>query len=526
MSIFKYSIFILLISTFALGMDFSNNEIKFDSEEVEKSLTEQPEARRLLDEGKKIYKKKNKYRTAANYFFNVASDSNFKASHEEAYFNLGKTTRKLGFYYLSLHYFTQSVKNGESSPFFNSSLKYFTNLSKHIQNNVLLESISKYDPKIVPQKYKNSLYYIAGKYSYQKGKFARAVQYLKLLPKSSENYLKSRYLLSVLYARLGKGNSSIDLMKEVIDYEGKVASENEYLKLKEMATIAVARIYYQMKDYDRAILYFNKVPRFSMYWLDAVFESSWAYLMKGDYAKSLGNLVTLRSPSFYKEFYPEKYFIEAIIYYNNCDYKETNKIVKNFLKEYRPLRKLLTKLIKLHPEPFEFYKVINKSLKNNKDSRMQWILSIALSDKAIKNRFKEIEALDREIKKIKSSKKNFLRTKMAKEFLKILNDEKKSIQKSVGVIALRRFKRVVNKIRKLLTEVRIIKQAILEIKEAKITKELISLKINKDEYFELDKEKIIMSTSEDFVYWPFEGEYWKDELGYYLYPVVSQCNKK
>jgi len=526
MNVIKYSFFILLISSFAFGMDFSNNEMSFDSEEVEKSLTEQPEARQLLDKRKKIYKKKKKYRTAANYFFKVSDDARFKASHEEAYFNLGKTTRKLGFYYLSLYYFSQSVKNGDSSPFFNSSLKYFTNLSKHIQNNVLLENISKYDPKIVPQKYKNSLYYIAGKYSYKKGKFARAVQYLKLLPKTSENYLKSRYLLAVLYARLGKGNAGIDLMKQIIEYKGKVVSEDDYTKLKEMSIIAVARIYYQMKDYNRAILYFDQVPRFSMYWLDAVFESSWAYLMKGDYAKSLGNLVTLRSPSFYKEFYPEKYFIEAIIYYNNCDYKKTNKIVKNFLKEYRPLRKSLTKLIKSHPEPFEFYQVIRKSLKDNKDPRMQWILSIALSDKSIQNKFNEINAIRAEIKKIKSSKKRFLRTKMAKNFLDVLNKEKKAIEKSIGVVALRRFKRVVNKIRKLLTDVRIIKQAILEIKEAKITKELISLKINKDEYFELDKEKIIMSTPEDYVYWPFEGEYWKDELGYYLYPVVSQCNKK
>jgi len=526
MKIIKYSFFILFISISVLAMDFSNNEMSFDSEEVEKSLTEQPEARAALDKGKLIYKKSKKYRTAANIFFKVVNNPDFKASYEEGYFNLGKATRKLGYNYLSLHYFSESVKNGDASPFFNPSLKYFTNLSKSIKNDTLLENISKYDPKIVPQKYKNSLYYIAGKYSYKKGKFARAVQYLKLLPKSSDSYLKSRYLLAILYARLGKGNAAIDLMKEIIDYDGKVNSENEYLKLKEMSIIAIARIYYQMKDYDRSILYFNKVPRFSMYWLDALFESSWAYLMKGDYAKSLGNLVTLRSPSFYKEFYPEKYFIEAIIYYNNCDYKETNKIVKRFLKDYRPLRKTLTKLIKANPDPFEFYKVIKKALKDNKDPRMQWILKIALSDKAILSRFNEINQIRAEIKKIKSSKKKFLRTKMARTFLEILNNQKKDIETDIGKIALQRFKRVVNKIRKLLTDVRIIKQAILEIKEAKITKELISLKINKDEYFELDKEKIIMSTPEDYVYWPFEGEYWKDELGYYLYPIVSQCNKK
>ena len=50
-------------ATFNKVLSDANNslayQIKFDSEEVEKSLTEQPEARKLLDEGKKIYKKKD-----------------------------------------------------------------------------------------------------------------------------------------------------------------------------------------------------------------------------------------------------------------------------------------------------------------------------------------------------------------------------------------------------------------------------------------------------------------------------------
>ena len=96
-----YILLIFSVSFSVFGMDFSNNEMSFDSEEVEKSLTEQPEARELLDRGRELYKKK-KYKSAANKFFKVISNEDFKASYDEANFNLGKCARKLVLPHLSL----------------------------------------------------------------------------------------------------------------------------------------------------------------------------------------------------------------------------------------------------------------------------------------------------------------------------------------------------------------------------------------------------------------------------------------
>ena len=31
---------------------------------------------------------------------------------------------------------------------------------------------------------------------------------------------------------------------------------------------------------------------------------------------------------------------------------------------------------------------------------------------------------------------------------------------------------------------------------------------------------------EHLEYWPFEGEYWRDELGGYVYNITSKCNKQ
>ena len=31
------------------------------------------------------------------------------------------------------------------------------------------------------------------------------------------------------------------------------------------------------------------------------------------------------------------------------------------------------------------------------------------------------------------------------------------------------------------------------------------------------------ATSVDFIYWPFNGEFWEDELGYYNYTEQGSC---
>ena len=39
----------------------------------------------------------------------------------------------------------------------------------------------------------------------------------------------------------------------------------------------------------------------------------------------------------------------------------------------------------------------------------------------------------------------------------------------------------------------------------------------------LDEAKIDFATSVDKVYWPFNGEFWSDELGYYHYTEQGSC---
>ena len=35
----------------------------------------------------------------------------------------------------------------------------------------------------------------------------------------------------------------------------------------------------------------------------------------------------------------------------------------------------------------------------------------------------------------------------------------------------------------------------------------------------------LYATDDEHIFWPFNGEYWRDELGYYLYTIKSECGR-
>ena len=86
-----------------------------------------------------------------------------------------------------------------------------------------------------------------------------------------------------------------------------------------------------------AVKFWNKVDVASEYWLDGLFEESWAYFMAGDYSHALGNIHTLEAPYFPKSYYPEAGVLKAVIYFSNCQYDDATTIVATFQTKYQPI---------------------------------------------------------------------------------------------------------------------------------------------------------------------------------------------
>ena len=48
-------------------------------------------------------------------------------------------------------------------------------------------------------------------------------------------------------------------------------------------------------------------------------------------------------------------------------------------------------------------------------------------------------------------------------------------------------------------------------------------KAENTELIDTSVDDLDFATSVDFIYWPFNGEFWEDELGYYHYAEQGSC---
>jgi hypothetical protein len=92
-------------------------------------------------------------------------------------------------------------------------------------------------------------------------------------------------------------------------------------RMRDLAWLELARVsttrrgeHYRLA----AVEAWNHVDVDSEYWLDALFEESWAFFLADDYPRALGNIHTLNSPYFNNAYYPEALVLKAVIFFSNC----------------------------------------------------------------------------------------------------------------------------------------------------------------------------------------------------------------
>jgi len=163
-------------------------------------------------------------------------------------------------------------------------------------------------------------------------------------------------------------------------------------RMRDLAYLSMARTYYSSSitldaetnaptvnstKLSAAVKYWNNVDKTSEYWLDALFEESWAYFMAGDYPRSLGNIHTLSAPYFPNSFYPESEVLRAIIYFTNCNYDAATTVVARFNLRYTPIKDELEKILKKYKgenREDAFFKFLLEVREGKGDIPVRWLL--------------------------------------------------------------------------------------------------------------------------------------------------------
>ncbi len=506
--------------------------------------------RQKLDQAANEFRNEN-YEGAALQAYDLMSDPKYAGLAVESQYLLAKSLYRLGLYHSALAQFSQVLSRGPQTKFFKSSLEWLFFISrKTVNEGVVLDELAKYSNFEFPERFRNEFRYLLARYYFvrghaldeadQKGEANKSFDEVKrlvlMIPKGDPFWPRAKYLEGLAYFREDKAQTALDSMKEVVRATrtppGPITAEVRQLKqLRELALMQLARTHYGANQPGYANFYFRQIERGGPQWLEALFESSWASYRLGKYEQALGNLITLASPFFKDEYFPEALVLKAVVYYENCRYTESLTMIEDFERIYGPVQDELQTLVDKNMDATEYYNVLADVEKKNKESGgklrgtdqiLERILNLALTDKDLKKTSDSITELEAEIDGFSQKGDSFKFSNLVKTLIEQLKGQRELLIKKAGVLAKG----------KLETELAALKDLhgkVIRIRVETTDKEKQALEASLGAGAKLDtlkKIRIKWGVKDTELMWPYYGEYWRDELGTYEYTLTKGCTER
>ncbi|HEY3356318.1 MAG TPA: hypothetical protein VGQ83_23905 [Polyangia bacterium] len=531
-----------------------NPSMEFAPEEVTKS-TGPPS--KVFERALKLYEGEDYYNASIELHKVIEGESgDSEQNKQRAEFWMGKTLYNLGYYSAALVYFGRITDKGASHQYYNATLKWLASLSRKLPETAgILEKIGKYQRTELDQpaleSVKWELYYLLGRWFYTQGQFQQAVELFEAVPDDSEFFARGQFFAGVTYVRAGGGQAAGEEKRKA--WDAAVKSFGAILKkhdqrpdagtreFVELAALAMGRVFYSVadfiqgrepqkaaKEFSKAVKYYDRVPQSSPDWLPALFESSWAQFRLGaiGHSKALGNIHTLNAPFFENEFFPESLVLKSVIYFYNCLYERAEDTIKEFKDLYEPLKRDLDELLAKHTDQAEFFEYMIKIREGKAGlaDRLERLARGQLQDRTLRKHIAYVEELDRELKQVEKAEPAWKSTAVAGKILEDLTLRRSLAQNEAGKLARERIERISKEIGALIRQAEKISIQIDYGRKGELEE---AVKREQDEA-KKNTVRVIQDTQVDdeHLFYPFTGEYWKDELGYYRFRILNRCGTR
>ena len=469
------------------------------------------------------------------------------ANIQKAQFFLGKCYYHLGFFQAALGVFEEIALMSTGHIYFHSTLQWLAQLSRELPEPAgIIGLVGRYGDSLqVLNEFKkpetkdlyNELLYLMGRYWYQMGEFSQARNFFMNIDPGSPLKVSGEFFTGITFVRQRKARPASKAFLKIVDrYDGKLFLDAEEKRFLNLAWLSLARIYYSTKHWDSAIAAWNKIPQSSEYYLDAQFEESWAYFQIDNYSRALGNIHTLNSPYFEESFFPESVILKAVIFFDECLYDDAKLVVNEFRQDFEPIQSKLSDALKQfndNPQFFAFLRDLRAAVDNGelKDISKNTILGLprevvfiikgALGDRTLIRNLKYVAQLDKESEKLQKMPAQFVSSAAGERILQDIETAKSVAIDNTGNLARLRYKRLLKELQDFLNQTTRVEIEILKALRGELEVEIATGEESK----RLDAEQAKISSDGEHVIWPFRGEYWRDELGYYRQPVTRHCGR-
>lgn len=375
---------------------------------------------------------------------------------------------------------------------------------------------------LLPEKYLSkidspTLKYLLAKKLLKRRKYKEALQTLNgTIPSSHPVKAFSLHLEGMAFTMQRSFSAAIAAFERCVDQSIDSNDEvrSRQLQINQDYCLAgIARVKYEQKKLDDAELSFIDVDKRSYIWPELLIEEAWNSYYKGDYNRTLGKLVTYKAPVLNYIVNPEINVLKALSFYKLCLYDDMSKIIDDHYSEFDKSKQIIDQMIAKKHSLEWYFKFINTYVDGKKyyDGLTNKILRNVSKDPAFIQLYQSYKTGLREISNIKKVRNRRLRKILAIN----LKDSLLLQQKLIGSYTKRTFKLISAQLEKSFVGLSYLRLEALNARKARLYSgiedtgnrgDIKYLKRNSKQYF-----------------WSFNGEFWADEMGDYVFALRSEC---
>lgn len=439
----------------------------------------------------------------------------------DATFGLAKSLVQEGIYSGATTPILEVLMEGAERRHFDEAFMMLTELTRQINYQPpLLEELTQFYIGNKSQSFQNAFNYYIGKFFFDYSRMELALEYLDKLPASARQYPEARYLAGV--ARLDSEVN--DIPGALRNFESAIiAAEQageESEDILQLGYLALARTFYEVDFYDVALFYYEQIPSESARHADARFESAWSYFMKADYDRALGAFHSLHSPYYAQRYYPELYILEATVYLNLCNFDRSKRSLDEFQRHYLNQRPLLRTYLDSTFEPRAYWEMINQVYQKTDEPELPRLFTNAVLENI------SFYNIHRVIRSLEAERASLLANinalgEFGQEVLERVESQLEMNIEEGGIVVQQALSAVDQELAE--WESKAI-QIEIDIENEEI--EQLQQQLRNPDYVApqaVTAGTTLMVVADDWQPWPFEGEYWLDEVASYRSRLRTEC---
>jgi TolA-binding protein len=539
----------LSVLTLASAARVHAQDMSFDMKETGQSAAPPAEGppSEALANALRLYQEERHQEAAVQLQRVVEGETKDAAGNQQkAQFFLGKSLYHLKYYQSALAVFDEISQLGKGHLYFDQTLQWLAQLASQLPEPAgIIEKVGRYDIAQIEQfnnaegkQFYAQLLYLLGRSKYAQGDFEKAIELFDQVSSDSKWYVQARMFSGITHVRLRQARPAIQAFRSIIEAleKGDLETEEED-RIHDLAWLSLARVYYTAankvddetgeREVDGRLLgaavdAWSRVPTGSEYWLDALFEGSFAFFLADEFSRSLGNIHTVFSPYFENSYYPEALVLKAVVFFYNCQMENAAAMVVKFHERYDPVQQELNAKLASFKDNESFYKFLQnvREGKTTLSPAIRGIVTSALSDRTVLRHLEYVKQLDAEEDRLKKAPPAFKSSTVGARILQDITLAKSFAIDQTGDLARGRYTRLIEELQDFMNQIDAVDLEVATFERGQLSQEMQAQQVTAERAaggrVEVDEEHQV---------WPFDGEYWRDELGFYRQQVTSQCGR-